>query len=149
MPGTWTGTGRTWHVSLSGTDNNFLTVIDNEENPIITWNRTGLLKVGNIELNGAESKISSEGNWSINSSSAEFKNITVSGKIVSTVFETNRTQAVGGSMICKPSFKVLSVESTSITLDMQEGDWELFKNNPYILPILVTGQTGSVNKIIY
>lgn len=137
------------YVSLSGTDNNFLTVIDNEENPIITWNRTGLLKVGNIELNGAESKISSEGNWSINSSSAEFKNITVSGKIVSTVFETNRTQAVGGSMICKPSFKVLSVENTSITLDMQEGDWELFKNNPYILPILVTGQTGSVNKIIY
>lgn len=137
------------YVSLSGTDNDFLTVIDNEENPIITWNRTGLLKVGNIELNGAESKISSEGNWSINSSSAEFKNITVSGKIVSTVFETNRTQAVGGSMICKPSFKVLSVNGTSITLDMQEGDWELFKNDPYILPILVTGQTGSVNKIIY
>lgn len=137
------------YVSLSGTDKNFLTVIDDEKKPIITWNRTGLLKVGNIELNGAESKISSEGNWSINSSSAEFKNITVSGKIVSTVFETNRTQAVGGSMICKPSFKVLSVESTSITLDMQEGDWELFKNNPYILPILVTGQTGNVNKIIY
>ena len=137
------------YVSLSGTDNNFLTVIDDKKKPIITWDRTGLLKVGNIELNGAESKISSEGNWSINSSSAEFKNITVSGKIVSTVFETNRIQAVGGSMICKPSFKVLSVEGTSITLDMQEGDWELFKNNPYILPILVTGQTGSVNKIIY
>lgn len=136
------------YVSLSGTDKNFLTVIGDEKKPIITWDRTGLLKVGNIELNGTESKISSEGNWSINSSSAEFKNITVSGKIVSTVFETNRTQAVGGSMICKPSFKVLSVNSTSIILDMQEADWSLFKNDPYILPILTTGKAGSVNKII-
>ena len=137
------------YVSLSGTDKNFLTVIDDEKKPIITWNRAGLLKVGNIELNGAESKISAGQNWSINSSSAEFKNITVSGKIVSTVFETNRTQAVGGSMICKPSFKVLYVNGTSIILDMQEADWSLFKNEPYILPILASGQTGRVNKIKY
>lgn len=135
------------NVFLSGTDNNFLTVI-NDEKTTITWNRTGLLKVGEIKLNGAESQISGS-NWSISDSFAKFDNINVSGKIVSTVFETNRTQAVGGSMICKPSFKVLSVEGTSITLDMQETDLPLFESSPYILPILASGQTGSVNKITY
>ena len=35
---------------------------------------------------------------------AEFKNVNVSGKIVSTVFEVNKVQAVGGSMILKPAF---------------------------------------------
>lgn len=71
-----------------------------------------------IYLNGSNSSIGGQ-NWSITPSMANFSNVTVSGKIVTSVFETNHVQAVGGSMIFKPSFKVLEKSSSSLLL---EGD---------------------------
>lgn len=65
----------------------------------------GNLQLGDISLNGETSTILGN-NWHIAPDYAEFKNINVSGKISTVVFEQNHVQAVGGSMIFKPSYEV-------------------------------------------
>lgn len=70
----------------------------------------GILQLGSITLDG-ETSIIAGSNWSITPDRAEFKNINVSGKISTVVFEQNHIQSVGGSMIFKPSYKVESYKS--------------------------------------
>ena len=65
----------------------------------------GNLQLGDISLNGETSTILGN-NWHIAPDYAEFKNINVSGKISTVIFEQNHVQAVGGSMIFKPSYEV-------------------------------------------
>lgn len=60
-----------------------------------------------IKLNGTNSTIEGS-NWHISPDYAEFKNINVSGKISTVVFEQNHVQSVGGSMIFKPSYEIKS-----------------------------------------
>ena len=62
-------------------------------------------KLGDIYLDGANSKISGN-NFAITPDWAEFSNVTVSGKITSSVFETGHNSIVGGSIIFKDAIKV-------------------------------------------
>lgn len=75
--------------------------------------------------------------WKITPTWAEFRNVSVSGKIVSTVFEANKVQAVGGSMIFKPSFQVTDQKApngvTELILDAAEEDFSKDVANPGII----------------
>lgn len=77
-----------------------------------------LLNIGNIILDGINSKISGV-NFSITSDLAQFSNIDCSGVIRTAIFEKNKVQSVGGSMIFRPSYKVEQANSgeTTIILD--------------------------------
>lgn len=73
----------------------------------ITIYDTGEIKVGDITIDGSKSEISGE-DFSITPNSAQFNNIIASGKITCSVFETEKTQAIGGAMLFLPSYKIKS-----------------------------------------
>ena len=73
----------------------------------------GYMTVGTLSLDGVDSTIKGN-NWYISPSMAHFQNVTVSGKISTSVFEINHVQALGGSMFFKPSYKV---QNASIIYD--------------------------------
>lgn len=75
----------------------------------IKLNDEGVLQLGTTKLDGKTSTITGN-NWSITPDHANFKNINVSGKISTAVFEQSHIQSVGGSMIFKPSYKVEGYE---------------------------------------
>ena len=75
----------------------------------IKLNDEGVLQLGTTKLDGKTSTITGN-NWSITPDHANFKNINVSGKISTAVFEQSHVQSVGGSMIFKPSYKVEGYE---------------------------------------
>jgi len=76
---------------------------------------------GGITLDGVNSKIfggeDNLNNFEITPTQATFNNITARGKISTAVFETAKTQAVGGSMYFKPSYKVESTSGNVLTLN--------------------------------
>lgn len=76
----------------------------------------GQLQLGDLLLDGAQSTINGN-NWSIDPEFARFKNVDISGKISSAVFETTSVSAVGGIMLFKTSYKVESFNNTTIILD--------------------------------
>lgn len=144
---------------------NFLTIeaIQNEsaynvvtfsDNGILTFSKDGQ---SSIVIDGPSSSIRSGGNgissvgFSITPEKAIFNNIEARGKISTTVFEINKVQTVGGSIIFKPSYKIESVVADSndtIILNEQFQGGE----NSYIVLIQDTGeiinQTVSY-KVIY
>ena len=78
---------------------------------------TPSIKLGSLSFDGSTSTI--QGNsFTITPDTAWFNNIALSGKITASVFEIGKTQAVGGAMIFKPSYKVESFTSNSLTLDV-------------------------------
>lgn len=90
------------------------------ENNTITIKDTGLMTLGNITLDGVNSTIIGN-NFSITPQNSIFNNIVATGKIVTSVFETNKVQSVGGTMLFKPSYKVKEIESGGgIILDTEE-----------------------------
>lgn len=100
---------------------------------------TPSIKLGNLSFNGNTSTI--HGNsFDISPDLAEFKNINISGKISASVFEVGKTQAVGGSMIFKPSFKVESF--TNNTLTISEGNLtDFLSTSLYVAVIDETGES--------
>lgn len=95
-------------------------------------------KDNQIILDAANSSIYCDNDtWKITPTWAEFKNVSVSGKIVSTIFEANKVQAVGGSMIFKPSFQVVDQEErngvTELILDATEEDFSIDITNPGVI----------------
>ena len=84
----------------------------------VSLTEEGALQLGTTKPDGTSSIINLDGttstitgnNWSITPDFANFKNINVSGKISTVVFEQNHVQSVGGSMIFKPSYKVEGYE---------------------------------------
>ena len=84
----------------------------------VSLTEEGTLQLGTTKPDGTSSIINLDGttstitgnNWSITPDLANFKNINVSGKISTVVFEQNHVQSVGGSMIFKPSYKVEGYE---------------------------------------
>ena len=71
----------------------------------ITIYNKGIASFGNITIDGPNSKIYGT-NFSITPDLSSFSNVTVSGAIKTSVFETETTQAVGGAMIFLPSYKI-------------------------------------------
>lgn len=100
---------------------------------------TPSIKLGSLTFNGNTSTI--HGNsFDISPDLAEFKNINISGKISASVFEVGKTQAVGGSMIFKPSFKVESF--TNNTLTISEGSLtDFLSTSLYVAVIDETGES--------
>ena len=97
----------------------------------------GIAKIGKINMDGNSSTISGD-NWSINADRANFNNISISGTIDTTVFNTSSVQAVGGTMMFMPSYKILWLNGKEATFEedmssiIKKGDsvWAV-KNNVY------------------
>ena len=116
----------------------------------------GLLYLGSLVLNGNASSISGS-NWKINDGDAYFNNVRVSGVISTTVFEQDRIQAVGGSMIFKPSYHVESISGNVVTVDTvtdlpRESGEESYiitvdDSGNYSAPILITNADVNLSNL--
>lgn len=79
-------------------------------------NEDGVFVLGDITIDGPNSLISgqqlttNESAWWINPERAVFNDIIAKGKIVTSVFETGKVQSVGGAMVFKPSYRVVSID---------------------------------------
>lgn len=94
---------------------NFIEIQYNGDNAV-TLNENGILKIGQISLNGQTSEISGD-SFSITPELASFSNISASGKISTAVFEQGHTQSVGGAMMFKPSYKIKEYNNNTLVLD--------------------------------
>lgn len=82
---------------------------------------SGIFQAGRIIIDGPRSTITGNAStttssgfgfpdFEINPDKAYFPNVEIAGKITASVFEVGKTQAVGGMMLFKPSFKVKNME---------------------------------------
>ena len=86
--------------------------------PNLLIQQDGRIVLGDLIFDGLSSSI--YGNtFTIKPNHAFFENVTVSGKIESVIFETNSTQVVGGSMLFKPAYKILSTNVTNGNLEIK------------------------------
>lgn len=74
----------------------------------LTITQTGVLTIGDIALDGQNSKIYSESNFSITPQVATFNNINCSGTIETVVFKKGTVQSAAGAMIFSPSYRISS-----------------------------------------
>ena len=105
-----------WNPDANSVNHNFIEVKDNSNANIVTLNDSGLLRIGQISLDGLTSTISGN-SFFITPELASFNNISASGKISTVVFEQGHTQSVGGIMMFKPSYKIESYNNNVLTLD--------------------------------
>ena len=126
------GDAKIWNPNSSVDGHTFI-----EANGIKLQDR-GILNIGNLELDGINGKISGS-NWLIENDFANFENINVSGKIVTTIFETQKVQTVGGAMLFKPTYKINSVSDNLITVDSVI-DTNETKVNDYLILINKQGR---------
>ena len=113
-------------------------------NILLTSN--GVLNIGDITLKGDDSSISGN-NFSISPTLARFSNIDCSGVIRTAVFEKNKIQCVGGSMLFRPSYKITSIEGNSVFLEGGFSELNQFegKANEKVLLITPEGQYDEYN----
>lgn len=88
---------------LAGTDANL------DTNAKIIINKDGTMSLGTLRFDGVNSTISSGTNWSITPITATFNDIIASGKIVSSIFEYDKLQVVGGQMLFRPIYEITDV----------------------------------------
>lgn len=105
-----------WNPSDADSKNNIIEVKNNNID-VITLKDTGVLRIGDIVLDGVNSEIWGGNSFSITPNLATFSNVSVSGKISTVIFEKGHIQSVGGLMMFKPSFKVESYSGNVLTLD--------------------------------
>lgn len=106
----------------------------------IKLNDEGVLQLGTTKLDGKTSTITGN-NWSITPDHANFKNINVSGKISTAVFEQNHIQSVGGSMMFKPSYKINSQSSNTVIIDKKTTEDFLGEVGDYVYLVKQDGTT--------
>lgn len=115
----------------------------------IKLNEEGVLQLGTTKSDGTSSIINLDGttstitgnNWSITPDHANFKNINVSGKISTAVFEQNHIQSVGGSMMFKPSYKINSQSSNTVIIDKKATEDFLGEVGDYVYLVKQDGTT--------
>lgn len=127
-----------WNPSQN--NNNLFLEVKSNNTDLVTLNDTGILKIGDLVLNGQTSTIYGN-SFSITPSLASFSNIVASGKISTVVFEQGNIQSVGGSMMFKPSYKIESYNNNVLTLD-QNFNRELGADNIYVY--VINGEGDSV-----
>ena len=96
----------------------------------------GDARFGNIYINSNESIIQGKYNdsydsltcWELTPTQALFNNIVASGSIETAIFKKAYTQAVGGTMIFKPSYKILDIQYINRKIYI-EGEFEGLKNS--------------------
>lgn len=103
------------YVLIAGTEGGYA-------NPKILIQKDGIIKLGNennqIVLNGIDSTIGGGqygAEWFISPTVASFANIVASGKITTSIFEYNKIQVVGGSMVFRPVFEIISITDINTT----------------------------------
>lgn len=100
-------------ISTTGYDN------EHDTTGSIVINNNATASIGNIFLDGRQSKIYGE-NFAIFPDKATFSNIDISGTIHASVFETGKTQAVGGAMYFKPATEVEQTIFETVVEDSEE-----------------------------
>lgn len=76
----------------------------------------GCIRAGSFIIDPVTDTI--QGNhFRISAGDAVFNNVSVTGKISTAIFEQNHVQSVGGAMIFRPSFKVISTALTEVEID--------------------------------
>lgn len=116
-----------YNPAWEGAGGNFIRVLHDGEDAI-TLDQNGIMKIGQLTLNGQESIIYGN-SFSITPDVANFSNVTVSGKISTAVFEKGHIQSIGGLMMFKPSYNIESYSGKDI--------------------VLTSKYTGSVNNYVY
>ena len=126
----------------------FISVSSQEGIQTLSINSTGLINIGNeqnrIILHGPEGIIYSanykdnQTGWQISNKEAIFNNIVARGELKAAVFSYGETQAIGGTLIVRPSGKVAQISvneennTFEVTMDsyigFNIGDWCLFDN---------------------
>lgn len=117
--------------SLEKYSNVFLAIRDKEidvedSKYIVSLDTSGMLNLGSLKLNGANSSIQSNSyssgasGWYIGEDKAEFNDITVRGKLESAVMSYGDVQTVGGILIVRPS-TIFRVENDEYYLDNSAG----------------------------
>ena len=128
---------------------------------------TGVLNLNRIVLDGITSTIKGTGveqdpnfgwpDFYITPEKAYFRNVDISGKISSAIFEADHTQAVGGAMLFKPSYKInqhrISGENVILVLE-EDPSVYLQANTQYVLIIdknggsIIQTQVNTISKYI-
>lgn len=132
-----------WNPSQN--NNNLFLEVKSNNTDLVTLNDTGILKIGDLVLNGQTSTIYGN-SFSITPNLASFSNIVASGKISTVVFEQGNIQSVGGSMMFKPSYKIESYNNNVLTLD-QNFNRELGADNIYVYVINGEGDSVGAYKV--
>lgn len=106
----------------------------------IVINQDGTASFGKIKIFGQESAIRGD-NWTITNDKAVFNNVVVNGEIETAVFKTNSTQAAGGTIIYRPSYKIEEINKNELTLsenppDLSNHSVWLVKNNEYVKAVV-------------
>ena len=93
------------------------TQLTSSDDTSLILDSTGKITAGGIFIDGTNSTIQGT-NFYISPTINKFNNVQISGKLSTTVFETNHVQAVGGAMIFKPSYNVVGEpEETQVTIE--------------------------------
>lgn len=132
-----------WNPSEN--NNNFFLEVKSNNTDLVTLNDTGILKIGDLVLNGQTSTIYGN-SFSITPSLASFSNIVASGKISTVIFEQGNIQSVGGSMMFKPSYKIESYNNNVLTLD-QNFNRELGAEDIYVYVINGNGDSVGAYRV--
>ena len=113
--------GNAYLWNPDGQDNigrSFIEIKDDNNQDIISLSDEGILRLGQITLNGRNSTIYGD-SFSITPSLASFNNISASGKISTAIFEQGHLQSAGGLMMFKPAYKIESYTNNVLTLDQE------------------------------
>lgn len=115
-------------------------------------NTEGRIKVGNILISGQNGSISSGESWSINGNgTAFFNDVTVRGKITSSVFERQHITSVGGVLELAPSLYLEQDYKAQLSIvNGVTAYWFLvpatFEWSGTIKVALLTGETSAINE---
>ena len=127
-------------ISKSGSEESFIKVENDEGIEILGLKADGTMKIGNgdniITLSGKDGSITSSSydtglGWKISDTHSVFNDVTVKGSIRASVLEYGETQAIGGTLLVRPSTRILNEnaqgEETILTLeevqDFKVGDY--------------------------
>lgn len=116
-----------WNPDFSE-DGKFIEILDNNSQNAISLKENGSLILGDIQgsyiqLDGKNQEIFAwaQGNtdytWVINPSEAIFNNITSRGSLKATTFEYGTVQAMGGTLLIRPSSRIKQINNNEIVLE--------------------------------
>ena len=91
-------------------------ITNNNNATIINLKSDGTMSFGTdsgVYIDGTRPAIVCGDTVEITPTLSKFTNVNVSGKLMTTIFEVNKTQVVGGSMVFKPSYKIKNVTITN------------------------------------
>lgn len=108
-----------------------------------------------LQMDGGTSSIFAP-TWRLTPDWAYFQNVDVAGKITTTVFEPNHVQAVGGTMIFKPSYKVIAIKPyesfpnrTEVWIDIGQNVYEFMRDLTGGFDSSTAVEPGDIDALFY